>query len=617
MQNPRNVAGMVRGLRDNPNNPDFMSLILAEIKKELESCQPAKIKTNAFLKLGYLSMLGIDMSIAHLAIIEVMSSPQFALKRPAMFIASLAFKSNPDITLLTTNIFLKELVSPRYLEIGMALSCLSSIISEDIAGGVISGILPLTSHSKAYVRKKAALSMFKITEKCPNLFPDIFPKLKDLLADPDQSVQSASVCSFLEIARRNPKLLIPLIPVFFHLLKEIKNNWLLIKLLKIIEHLTRVENRLWTKLIASGVLKNLLESVSAKSVQIELTRFIVKLCDFEDEASISSIEMAITLLKDFINSTDLNIQYLGIRMAGDLLERSPTTTIPMQVLMGSIDAEDSSIRRASLRACGFIVKTNDEATHFIQQLLAAYAKNESKQTIKSDISNAILSVPFQLIKDTEWYLRILLLLGDSATRFREVCQDREPEVVLRLAIAAVTKGDLSLDMMTAACWATGKHCYGQKCTLDTQKVGAVLNRMFEVASRQDISVENQIELIWSGLKLVMASRLTGSGQYEEILDRYRCGLNELLEKTSTVPIPEVCGIAFGILNQADDDTMVKILFDDDPQLDIPVPEDMDQPLIALPPNLIFDPAVLSSNCHDEAYTDTEDNVPDTSSILIR
>ena len=219
----KNVAAMVRGLREHPNDPQYLSATLAEIKAELGSVN-RNVKTNACLKLGYLSMLGVDLTMAQMPIIEVMSSGNFLLKRPAMFVASLAFKDNAELALLTTNIFLKELRSPNVFEVSAALSCLAAICTKDIADGVAETLVLLATHSKPIVRKKTAIAMFRICEKAPQHFQTILPKLKDLLTDADQSVQCAAVESFLEFGRRNSKLAVPLIPIFFHLLKEIKNN---------------------------------------------------------------------------------------------------------------------------------------------------------------------------------------------------------------------------------------------------------------------------------------------------------------------------------------------------------------------------------------------------------
>ena len=47
-------------------------------------------------------------------------------------------------------------------------------------------------------------------------------------------VQSASVSVICELARRNPKNYLSLAPVFFKLMTNSTNNWMLIKIIKLV-----------------------------------------------------------------------------------------------------------------------------------------------------------------------------------------------------------------------------------------------------------------------------------------------------------------------------------------------------------------------------------------------
>lgn len=47
-------------------------------------------------------------------------------------------------------------------------------------------------------------------------------------------VQSAAVNVICELARKNPKNYLPLAPVFFKLMTTSSNNWMLIKIIKLV-----------------------------------------------------------------------------------------------------------------------------------------------------------------------------------------------------------------------------------------------------------------------------------------------------------------------------------------------------------------------------------------------
>jgi AP-3 complex subunit delta-1 len=90
------------------------------------------------------------------------------------------------------------------------------------------------SSTKPYIRKKAVLMMYKVFLKYPEALRPAFPKLKEKLEDPDPGVQSAAVNVVCELARKNPKNYLSLAPVFFKLMTTSTNNWMLIKIIKLV-----------------------------------------------------------------------------------------------------------------------------------------------------------------------------------------------------------------------------------------------------------------------------------------------------------------------------------------------------------------------------------------------
>jgi hypothetical protein len=76
--------------------------------------------------------------------------------------------------------------------------------------------------------------LYKIFLTYPDALRPAFPRLKEKLEDPDPGVQSAAVNVICELARKNPKNYLSLAPVFFKLMTSSTNNWMLIKIIKLV-----------------------------------------------------------------------------------------------------------------------------------------------------------------------------------------------------------------------------------------------------------------------------------------------------------------------------------------------------------------------------------------------
>ena len=121
------------------------------------------------------------------------------------------------------------------------------------------------------------------------------PYLSDRLKDSDAGVRMAAISAIYEITRINQTLFIVTIPVIFNLLCETSNNWVLIKLIKLLSEFCEVEDRLVKKMKTKFL--DLLEDQKAKSVQFEVLKSILKIYSYEDE--IYKIGLKI-LNKDFL-----------------------------------------------------------------------------------------------------------------------------------------------------------------------------------------------------------------------------------------------------------------------------------------------------------------------------
>ena len=73
--------------------------------------------------------------------------------------------------------------SNNQFETGMALNCLSNVCTTDLARDLVSDVIALLASSRAYIRKKGVLVMFKIFLQFPDALRPSFPRLKEKLDD--------------------------------------------------------------------------------------------------------------------------------------------------------------------------------------------------------------------------------------------------------------------------------------------------------------------------------------------------------------------------------------------------------------------------------------------------
>ena len=135
----------------------------------------------------------------------------------------------------------------------MALNGLSHIVTEDLGRDLTRDLISLLTHSRPAIRKRAVLAMYKVFLKYPEAIEYGMTRLKERLEDPDigkfdvsvqpsdplwltcySGVVSATVNILCELAKQNPKAYLPFAPPLFHILTTSNNNWMLIKIIKLV-----------------------------------------------------------------------------------------------------------------------------------------------------------------------------------------------------------------------------------------------------------------------------------------------------------------------------------------------------------------------------------------------
>lgn len=455
----KTLTDVVKGIRASKRDTGlYISSCIAEIKTELKSSD-LSVKCNALQKLTFLQMMGYNMSYASFACIEVMSSPRFAHKRIGYLAgcqgcfngssgsttdsdtggnvvsSSSDSTDNSGILLLTTNLLKKELRNASTFgyngcyEAGLAINFLSNVVTEDLARELLPEITALTQHpSHAYLRKKAVLCLFKIFTKYPQALRLAFDKVQACLSDNDPAVVSCAVNVITELStHNNPRNYLLMAPQFFQLVLTSSNNWMLIKVVKLLGSLVSEEPRLARKLLEP--LANIVRSTQAKSLLFEAVYTItlaVPHCRRKTDGTLPPntpeiLNLCSSHLKAFVQDSDQNLKYLGLVGFGSLIVASPSTITKehKELILSCLSDQDVTIRSRALEllvlpAANFATKKNivELVTQLLKHVDAAGEGDPYQVELVDKIIYICKSDRYALLASPDnfaWYLSDVLL----------------------------------------------------------------------------------------------------------------------------------------------------------------------------------------------------------------
>jgi len=359
----KTLSDVVKGIRATKRDTGlYISQCIAETKNEVRSSDQYT-KANALEKLTFLQMMGYDMGWASFAAVEIMSSPRFAHKHIGYLAGCQGFsEQNSDEILLTTNLLKKELRgassfgSSGVYEAGLAINFVANVVTEDLARELLPELTQLTRHPHPYLRKKAVLCLFRIFVKYPQGLRLTFERIQQSLDDTDAAVVSCAVNVITELSDKNPKNYLVLAPQFFQLLTNSSNNWMLIKVVKLLGSLVSEEPRLARKLLEP--LATIVRKTQAKSLLYEAVLTItlaLPYCRKADGSMPSNVpdivDLCASTLKSFIVEDDLNLKYLGLVGFNSLMVSHPKVLSSSEykdLILACLSDEDVTLRSRAL-----------------------------------------------------------------------------------------------------------------------------------------------------------------------------------------------------------------------------------------------------------------------------
>ncbi len=130
----------------------------------------------------------------------------------------------------------QDMTCPNLQIISLPLITLPNIITASLAMSLLPDVLSRISHTTASIRKKAVVCLYRLALVYPEALRLAWPRLKERLVDDqeDSSVTTAVLNVVCELGWRRPHDFLPLAPRFFELLVDGGNNWMAIKIIKLV-----------------------------------------------------------------------------------------------------------------------------------------------------------------------------------------------------------------------------------------------------------------------------------------------------------------------------------------------------------------------------------------------
>ncbi|EJD54241.1 Adaptor protein complex AP-3 delta subunit [Auricularia subglabra TFB-10046 SS5] len=579
----RTLKDLIRGLRAHKHDESkFIAQAIDEIRQEVKS-KDMELKTAAILKLTYLEMLGYDMGWASFNILEVMSSQRFHHKAVGYLAAGQSFHKDTDVLMLTTNLLKKDLTSTP-LETAVTLNGLAQFVTPDLGRDLSHEIITMLTHSRAAIRKRAILVLYKIITVQPDVLQSSFSRLRDKLEDPDPGVVGATVSVLCELVRQKepgPQMFLPLAPQLFHILTKSTNNWMLIKVIKLFGWLAPHEPRLIKKL--QPPITDLINTTPAISLLYECVRTCIIGQMFSVNAGNALAKTCVRKLATFLEDSDQNLRYIALLALVKIVPSHPHLLAEYQTtILASVDDPDISIRMRALDVVSEMV-TEDNIQTIVQHLLSHLAPSDTRTSSSSAVQSlqrtlapstdtlaaaapqapglsrayrlvlaqrilAILQhATYARIPDFAWLLSVLVDLAyvarapvgaalrdalvDVCLRVRAVRAYATTLMTRVLADAGSFVGDADADadacaeVLWAAAWIVGEY------KVEQRDAPRVLGHLLQEAVVKHLSPETQAVFLQSAMKVFghFAAELSGEWNDEAHLELARRVCGEVIQ----------------------------------------------------------------------------------------
>ncbi|KAK4167422.1 putative AP-2 complex subunit alpha [Cladorrhinum sp. PSN259] len=393
-------------------------------------------------KLLYIYILGWNVDFGHLEAVNLISATKYSEKQIGYLAMTLFLHEQHELLHLVVNSIRKDLMDHNELFNCLALHAIANVGSREM-GEALSGEvhrLLISPTSKAFVKKKAALTLLRLYRKHPGIVqPQWAERIISLMDDVDMGV-ALSVTSlvmalaqddleqykgaYAKAAGRLKRIVIDGEYAADYLYYKVPCPWIQVKLLRLLQYFPPSEDSHVREMIRQSLQKMLdLALETNKNVQQNNAQNAVL---FEAINLIIHLDTEHALMKQisqrlgrFIQSRETNVRYLGLEAMTHLAARADTLGPIKQhqdVILGSLKDRDISVRRKGLDLL-YSMCDHTNARPIVGELLH-YLQN-ADFAIREEMVLKIAILTEKYATDVQWYvdisLRLIAMAGDHVS----------------------------------------------------------------------------------------------------------------------------------------------------------------------------------------------------------
>jgi AP-2 complex subunit alpha len=393
-------------------------------------------------KLLYIYIQGYNVDFGHLEAVNLISANKYSEKQIGYLAVTLFLHEQHELLHLVVNSIRKDLLDHNELNNCLALHAIANVGGREMGEALSADVhrLLISPTSKAFVKKKAALTLLRLYRKYPGIIQQEWAeRIISLMDDPDMGVvlsvtslvmalvqdnPDAYKGSYVKAAQRLRKVVIENDVSPDYLYYKVPCPWIQVKFLKLLQYFPPSEDTHVRDIIrdslqaimtaANEMPKNVQQNNAQNAVLFEAINLLIHL----DSESNLMIQIS-SKLGRFIQSRETNIRYLGLDAMTHLAARTDTLD-PIKrhqnIIIGSLRDRDISVRRKGLDLLYSMCDTSN-AQPIVNELMR-YLQS-ADYSIREEMVLKIAILTEKYATEAQWYvdvsLRLLALAGDHVS----------------------------------------------------------------------------------------------------------------------------------------------------------------------------------------------------------
>ncbi|KXS16070.1 putative AP-2 adaptor complex subunit alpha [Gonapodya prolifera JEL478] len=386
-------------------------------------------------KLLYIYILGYEVEFGHVEAISLISSSKYSEKQVGYLACTLLLGENSEMIRLVINSIRKDLEDSNEINVCLALHCIANVGAREMAESLAIDVeRVMVASSRAFVRKKAALTLLRLFRKHGDLMPvlDWVDQICPLIADENLGV-ATSVASLLtafsqqysdQYSKVVPRAIEKLYKIVIdrdfspdYVYYKVPAPWLQVKILRLLQYYpppiegSHVRNKLTSAVNAIitnslDIPKNPQHSNAQNAVLFEAINMAIEL-----DPESPTVVMAAELLGKFISSKETNVRFLALETMCHLAGMSDLGLDDIKkqqdVILQSLKDRDISVRRRALDLL-YSMCDSSNAKVIVAELLKFLPIAE--HAIKEEVALKVAILAEKWAEEYSWFLDVVISL---------------------------------------------------------------------------------------------------------------------------------------------------------------------------------------------------------------